>query len=105
MNHSVAIGTATALVILGVACVDDPIASKQARLSPERREARYIEPVNWEKEHFVKVIGLGYPELGMEMDVAHSEMRSIEGRDCVVGNMLSLDVDDNFAYDIDEKVT
>ncbi len=104
MRHAVATGAATAVAILGVACTDGAPAPPQQPASPERREARYIEPVPWHKENFTKVIGLGYPELGMEMDVAHAEMRTIDGRECVVGNMISFDVDDDYAYDIDESV-
>ena len=104
MRHAVVTGATTAVAILGLACTDGAPAPPQQPASPERREARYIEPVPWHKEHFTKVIGLGYPELGVEMDVAHAEMRTIDGRDCVVGNMISFDVDDDYAYDIDESV-
>lgn len=104
MRTFLASGAATILVVLGVACTDGQAGRPQPSATPERREARYIEPVPWEKEHITKVIGLGYPELGMEMDVAHSEMRMIDGRNCVVGNMVSFDVDDDYAFDIDEPV-
>ncbi len=104
MRYILASGAATTLVILAGACTDGGPAPPQQSALPERREARYIEPVPWDKEHITKVIGLGYPELGMEMDVAHSEMRTIDGRSCVVGNMTSFDVDDDYAFDIDEPV-
>ncbi|HJO04214.1 MAG TPA: CehA/McbA family metallohydrolase [Acidobacteriota bacterium] len=105
MCHLVARGTITTLAILGIGCAPDTPAPAQQAESLERREARYIEPVPWDKEHITKAIGLGYPELGMEMDVAHSEMRTIDGRSCVVGNMVSFDVDDDYAFDIDEPVS
>ncbi len=100
-----ATGAALTVAILGTACTNGAPAPAREAAALDRREARYIEPVPWNKEHFTKVIGLGYPELGMEMDVAHAEMRTIDGRDCVVGNMVSFDVDDDYAYDIDEAAT
>jgi hypothetical protein len=48
------------------------------------------------------VIGLGYPELGLELDVAHTTMQTIDGRSCVVGNVVAFDVDDGYAFDVDE---
>lgn len=105
MRHAVVTGAAATVAILAVACTDGQPETVRKPASNETREARYIEPIPWHKEHFTTVIGLGYPELGMEMDVAHTEMRTIDGRDCVVGNMVSFDVDDDYAYDVDEPVT
>jgi len=68
------------------------------------QDARYLEPIPWEKEHFRQVIGLGYPELGIELDVAHAEMRTIGGTQCAVANFISFDVDDDYAFEIDEPV-
>ena len=68
------------------------------------QDARYIEPIPWEKEHFSQVIGLGYPELGLELDIAHAEMRTIDGTHCVDANIVSFDVDDDYAFEIDETV-
>ena len=68
------------------------------------KEARYIVPIPWDKEHFGRIIGLGYPELGLEMDVAHAEMQMIDGRPCSVANVVSFDVTDSYAFDLDEPV-
>ena len=68
------------------------------------QDARYIEPIPWEKEHFGRIIGLGYPELGLELDIAHAEMRTIESAPCVVSNIVSFDVNDEYAFNIDETV-
>ena len=68
------------------------------------QEARYIEPIPWEKEHFGRIIGLGYPELGLELDIARAEMRTIDSSPCVVSNIVSFDVDDEYAFNIDETV-
>lgn len=66
-------------------------------------EACYIQPIPWHKEHFSRISALGYSLLGLDLDV-HSEMKTIEGKSCVVGNMVAFDVDDRYAFDIDEPV-
>ena len=33
------------------------------------------------------------------------EVRTIEGRSCLVGALFALDVDDRYAFDVDEPVT
>ena len=68
------------------------------------QDARYLEPIPWEKEHFGRILGLGYSELGLERDVAHAEMRTVDGTACAVANIVSFDVDDDYAFNIDEPV-
>ncbi len=68
------------------------------------QDARFLEPIPWQKEHIRKVIGLGYTELGLETDVAHAQMRTIDGKSCVVASAVSFDVDDDYAFNIDEPV-
>jgi hypothetical protein len=70
-----------------------------------RDEARYLVPIDWNKPHITRVVGLGYPELGLELDVAHTTTKTLGGRSCVVGNVVAFDVDDKYAYDVDEPVT
>jgi hypothetical protein len=70
-----------------------------------RNEARYILPIGWNKPHITHVVGLGYPELGLELDVAHTTVQVIGGKSCVVGNVVSFDVDDAYAFDVDEPVS
>ncbi len=67
-------------------------------------EARYIEPLPWKKPHFAQVYAMGYAELGHDLDVSHGELRRIAGKSCIVGNMIGLEVDSEFAYDIDEPI-
>lgn len=67
-------------------------------------EARYIKPLDWQQPHFAHIYGMGYAELGHDLDVSHVEMRTIAGRRCAVGNMIAFEVDRSFAYDIDEPV-
>jgi hypothetical protein len=76
-------------------------AAAAALLAATRNEARYLVPIPWNKPHITRVVGLGYPELGLELDVAHSATKTIGDKSCVVGNVVSLDVDDAYAYDVD----
>jgi hypothetical protein len=67
-------------------------------------EARAITELNWPKEHFKHVLSVGYTQLGMAPNQTHAEMKTIEGRSCIVATMLGFDVDDTYAFDIDEPV-
>ncbi len=67
-------------------------------------EARYVEPMPWQKEHFSKVLAMGYSELGLDVDQARAQMKMISGKACIVGTVVGFDVDDNYAFDIDEPV-
>jgi len=80
-------------------------ASSAVIVAAARNEARYIVPIAWNKPHITRVIGLGYPELGLELDVAHTTVRTIDGKSCVVGNVVSFDVDDAYAFNVDEPVS
>ena len=67
-------------------------------------EARYVEPMPWHKEHFSKVLAMGYSELGLDVDQARANMKMIGGKACIVGSVVGFDVDDNYAFDVDEPV-
>ena len=85
------------LYLLALAC--------GAPSSAHNVEARYIEPIPWHKEHFSRVFAVGYSMLGLDLDVSvHAKMMTIGSRSCVVGNLVAFDVDDQYAFDIDEPV-
>jgi hypothetical protein len=67
-------------------------------------EARYIEELPWQRPHFAHIYGMGYAELGRDLDVSHAEIKDIGGQACIVGNMVAFEVDSSYAYDIDEPV-
>lgn len=67
-------------------------------------EARFQLPVPWNKPHITQVMALGYNELGVEFDHPQASIKTIAGRQCVVANMVSFNVDDKYAYDVDEPV-
>jgi hypothetical protein len=65
-----------------------------------------LDPLPWKKEHFSRVLGLGYTELGSDIGGtrSHVDVRPIDGMSCLVGPTVSFDVDDAYAFDIDETV-
>lgn len=63
--------------------------------------------IPWRREHITKVVTAGYPDsLGLASftDRQPPALLDIEGQQCIKSNFLSLDVDDSFAFDIDEVV-
>jgi hypothetical protein len=75
------------------------VALDSGRTNAHGLEARYYQPIPWTKAHFTRVIGLGYSELGIELDRSQSEIVTVEGRSCVLANVVSFDVDDRYAFD------
>lgn len=66
-------------------------------------DARYSAPLSWKKPHLSRVFALGYTDLGTN-GRGSSEVRTVNGQSCVVGPTLGFDVDDAYAFDIDEPV-
>lgn len=66
-------------------------------------DARYSSPLAWPKDRFTKVLALGYTDLGMNGRGA-TEVRTVGGESCLVGPTVGFDVDDRYAFDIDETV-
>jgi hypothetical protein len=68
------------------------------------KEARYLVPVPWTKPHFARVIASWYTALGLEVYRGELRMETIGARSCAVSSMLVFDVDDSYAFDVDEPV-
>ena len=68
------------------------------------RDARYVEPVPWKKEHITRVFAASRSELGLSGSKRKLEMKQVGDRSCAVGSLLAFDVDDAYAFDIDEPV-
>ena len=67
-------------------------------------EARYIQELDWKKAHFAHVLAVGYTELGSGINQSHAEVKQVGERSCVVGTSVGFDVEDTWAFDIDETV-
>ena len=63
--------------------------------------------IDWPMEHIARTLSAGYPDsLGLYAlpRQGFPSVEEIEGRRCVVGSFLAFDVDDSYAFDIDEPV-
>jgi hypothetical protein len=69
-------------------------------------EARYFQILNWKSEHIAKIFATNQPELEGSSHTPENLGRviQVEGRSCLYGEIFVFDVDDNYAFDIDEPV-
>ena len=67
-------------------------------------EARYVVELEWTTDNIARTFGVFRSELGIGGRKTPFEIRAIGDRSCVVGPLVALDVDDGFAFDIDEPV-
>ena len=67
-------------------------------------EARYVVELEWTRDNIARTFGVSRSELGIGGRKTPFEIRTIGNRSCVVGPLIALDVDDGFAFDIDEPV-
>jgi hypothetical protein len=75
-------------------------------LAAHGTEARYVELFQWKKPHVSRVFGVATAALGVPSFSRQTvQMRVIENKACLVGNVVAFDVDDGYAFDIDEPVT
>jgi hypothetical protein len=66
-------------------------------------DARYSSPLPWKKDRFSRILALGYTDLGAN-GRGTTELRTVGGQSCLVGPTIGFDVDDKYAFDIDETV-
>ena len=90
--------------LLGVAATA-LIATGAPGVRAHGSEARYVQEVDWSRPRIAHTYGLSYSELGLGAYRNEVETRTIDGRQCVVGGLIGFDVDDGYAFDIDEPVT
>ncbi len=67
-------------------------------------EARRVVVLAWKKDHITRVVGANRSELGLNGTKAPDQMVTIAGQSCVFGDLFAFDVDDSYAFDIDEPV-
>jgi hypothetical protein len=67
-------------------------------------EARAITEMPWHKEHITHVLSVGYTQLGSAPNQTHADMKMVDHQACIVATMLGFDVDDSYAFNIDEDV-
>jgi hypothetical protein len=69
-------------------------------------EARLVEFLEWKKiANIARVFGANRAHLeGLPSTSARPTMRDIEGHKCIVGELIGVDVDNSYAFDLDEPV-
>jgi hypothetical protein len=72
-------------------------------LAPGEDDARYSSLLAWKKDRFSRVLALGYTDLGANGRGA-TEIRTLAGESCLVGPTVGFDVDNTYAFDVDEPV-
>ena len=96
-------GTAVAPLLLSAATVW--LGAGDRAVEAHGSEARYVEVAPWQRDRFPRVLAVSRSELGTPGTRRTMEMREVDGRSCLVGALFALDVDDDYAFDIDEPVT
>ena len=95
--------TAFAPLLLSAAAVW--LAAADRAVEAHGSEARYVEVAPWDRDRVPRVLAVSRSELGTPGTRRTMELRDVEGRSCLVGSLFALDVDDGYAFDIDESVT
>ena len=67
-------------------------------------EPRLVRPLNWQRPNIARALSASRSELGLQGGKVAAEARTIDGQACLVGSLVAFDVDDSFAFDIDEPV-
>jgi hypothetical protein len=80
------------------------IGGPASRLRAHGTEARYVELVQWRKPNIARVFGVGTSALGVPGSRNTLQMRMIDNKACVIGSIVAFDVDDAYAFDVDEPV-
>ena len=63
--------------------------------------------IDWSASNITRVVSSGYGDsFGMEADVLQGlpDVETVNGKRCIAGSYLLFDIDDHFAFDIDETV-
>ena len=79
-------------------------ATQGLTLDAHGTEARRVVVIAWKRDHITRVLGANRSELGLNGSKAPEQMIAIGGQSCVFGDLFSFDVDDRYAFDIDEPV-
>jgi hypothetical protein len=69
-------------------------------------EARLVEFLDWKpSERVARIFGSNRAHLeGVSSTSVRPQLRTLEGRSCIVGELIAFDVTDSYAFDIDEPV-
>ena len=80
------------------------IATRTVSLDAHGTDARRVVTLSWKKDRITRVLGTNRSELGLNGSKAPEQTLTVEGRSCLFGDLFAFDVDDQYAFDIDEPV-
>jgi hypothetical protein len=67
-------------------------------------DARLVQELDWRRPQIERALAVNRSELGLNGWKVAAEVQELGGQRCAVGALVALDVDDAFAFDIDETV-
>ena len=68
------------------------------------RDARYVEPIPLTLKNVTRALAVSRSELGLSGSKRKAQMTTVDGRSCAVGSLFAFDVDDRYAFDVDEPI-
>ncbi|WP_419940538.1 hypothetical protein [Candidatus Palauibacter sp.] len=103
--HARRVGLLSVLAAVGLlaAGAAGPVPER-SRAAAHGSEARYVVELEWPRENIARTLGVARSELLMYGRGNPFQTRDIGGRTCVVGPLFALDIEDAFAFDLDEPV-
>ncbi len=103
--HARRVGLLSVLAAVGLlaAGAAGPVPER-SRAAAHGSEARYVVELEWPRDNIARTLGVARSELLMYGRGNPFQTRDIGGRTCVVGPLFALDIEDDFAFDIDEPV-
>lgn len=97
------------VLMLAGAAATAAVVMEQPAVEAHGTEARFVQLLQWKKEHIARVFGVqaslgaGAPRGAVEYNAL--QMQVIDKEMCVTGGVLAFDVDNGYAFDVDETVT
>jgi hypothetical protein len=79
-------------------------AGQTVGLRAHGTDARRVVVLAWKKDRITRVLGANRSELGLNGSKAPEQMMAIGGQSCLFGDLFAFDVDDRYAFDLDEPV-
>jgi hypothetical protein len=69
-------------------------------------EARYVDILGWKKDRIARVFATNETHFdGLKYRASYpGQTKTLDGRACVLGDLLAFDVDDKYVFDVDETI-
>ena len=75
-----------------------------ADLQAHGTEARRVVALAWKQDRITRVFAANRSELGLNGSKAPEQTLTVDGRACLFGDLFAFDIDDRYAFDVDEPV-